>query len=220
MRPHREILTLASVPNTVEGGNYDLDHFASNVTGGTWTLSNTSTTDGIAHLVSLYNDTTTDHSAKTVTFIGTDEDNKSITETINMPGPNTGATIVVKTTNYFKTLTSATPSATIGSDTMDIGIADIAVTKTIPLDWRNERMGMNIIISGTINYTVQSTTNFIQTDPKPFDWLDINDPSIVDSDTSEEGNYDFVPPATRMQINSYDTGATAKWTLFQMDSSI
>src|SRR3990167_6092979 len=112
--------------------NADLTGFASNVTGAPSTLTTTPTTDGLAHQVSIRNDTANDHSGKTVTLVGTDADGRAQTEVVT--GPACSAT--VESTKYFKTLTSATPSAAIGADTFDIGWVDEFVSQTIPLDWR------------------------------------------------------------------------------------
>ena len=50
----------------------NLTGFASNVTGATWTLTATSSGDGLAHQVTIRNDTANDHSGKTATLVGTD----------------------------------------------------------------------------------------------------------------------------------------------------
>ena len=59
--------------------------FVSNATGATWTLTNTATTDGMGHQVTIHNDAATDHSAKTAVLVGTDVDGNAITETMNLP---------------------------------------------------------------------------------------------------------------------------------------
>lgn len=96
----------------------DLTGYKSNVTGPTWNpLTSTVTSDGLGHKVTIRNDSATDHSAKTVALIGTDYLGNAITETVSLPGPSA----ITKSYQYFKTLTSAIPSASIGFDTMDIG---------------------------------------------------------------------------------------------------
>lgn len=118
----------------VDPANANLTGFASNVTGASWTLSATNSGDSLAHQVSIRNDTANDHAAKTATLVGTDANGIAITETINLPGPSA----TVETSYYYLTLTSVTPSATIGADTMDIGWVDEIVTPTIPLNWRGD----------------------------------------------------------------------------------
>lgn len=185
--------------------NPSLTGFASNVTGGTWTLTATSSGDSLAHQVSLRNDTATDHSAKTATFVGTDQDGLAQTETINMPG----SSATVETTKYFLTLTSVTPSASIGADTMDIGWVDEFASPSFGLNWRGGIVGVNFIVSGTINYTCQQTENDIQvTDRSLINWLDSDDTNVVGATTSKNTNYVAVPIATRVIVNSYSNGAT------------
>lgn len=97
-----------------------LTGFASNVTGASFTLTTTETSDGLGHLVTVLNDTANDHSGKTIALVGTDENGNVQTETI--AGPGVSATVT--STKYFKTLVSPIlPSATIGADTFDIGWA-------------------------------------------------------------------------------------------------
>jgi hypothetical protein len=190
--------------------NASLTGFASNVTGATWTLTATAATDSLAHQVSLRNDTATDHSGKTATFVGTDVDGFPLTETISMPG--TSAT--VETTGYFKTLTSVTPSATIGADTMDIGWVDEFISPTIGLDWRGGIVGLTINVTGTINYTVQETNNDIQvTDRTTILWLNSDDTNVVGATASKNSNYIAIPIATRLVINSYSSGATIQYNI-------
>ncbi len=157
----------------IDPANASLTGFASNVTGASFTLTTTATTDGLAHQVSIKNDSATDHSGKTVTLVGTDADSRAQTEVVT--GPGTSAT--VESTKYFKTLTSATPSATIGADTFDIGWVDEVATQTIPLEWRSQTPAMiHVVVTGTIDYTIQGTLQDIRTDgPAPFTFADQED---------------------------------------------
>lgn len=186
--------------------------FASAVTGATWTLTATSCTDNYAHQISLKNNSLTNHSAKTATFIGTDADGFYLSETISMPA----ASSTVETTKYFKTLTSVTPSVTIGLDTMDIGWVDEFVSPTIGLDYYAGIAALNVIISGTINYTLQQTLNKIQTtDRTSINWINIDDANLVAATTNKNGNYIALPIATRLVVNSYSSGATIQYNISQ-----
>lgn len=193
-----------------------LTGFASNVTGGTWVLTSTTVPDGLAHQVSLRNDSTTNHSAKTTTFVGTDANDHAISETINMPG----ASATVETTYYFKTLTSVTPSATIGADTMDIGYVDEFASQLYGLDWRAGNVALGLVPTGTINGTVQHTFDDIQNPntPVPYNWFNHDDPTLVGFTTNVDGNYIAIPYATRVIANSYSNGATLKFDIFQQNN--
>jgi len=137
--------------------NASLTGFASNVTGATWTLTANDSGDSLAHRVSIDNDSATDHSVKTATLVGTDADGYAQTEVMSLPAatPNT-----TESTKYWLTLTSITPSATIGADTMDIGWVDEFASKTVVLDWyRESGPSVGINVTGTISLDVQLTTN-------------------------------------------------------------
>lgn len=191
-----------------------LTRFASNVTGSSWVITTTTTSDGLAHTVTLRNDSITNYSASTVTFVGTDVDGYALTETISMPG----ASATVETTRFFKTLTSATPSVTIGADTMDIGMGASFASFAIGLDWRSGVIGFNTIISGTVNYTIQYTIDNIQDlDNRNFNWLNSDDSGVVAATTSKSSNFIAIPTAMRFVANSQSGNPTIKLNIVQRD---
>lgn len=153
--------------------NANLTGFASNVTGAAFAITTTATSDGLAHQVSIRNDSATDHSGKTVTLVGTDADGRAQTEVVT--GPAGSAT--VESTKYFKTLTSATPSATIGADTFDLGWVDEFVSQTIPLNWRADTPPIvQVVVTGTINFDIEGTLQDFRADPvAPFTFNDQSD---------------------------------------------
>lgn len=132
-----------------------LTGFASNVTGATFTLSATSAGDSLAHKVTIRNDSATNHAGKTVTLVGTGYNGAALTEVVT--GPNNAATVT--SSGYFLTLTSATPSATIGADTFDIGWAADAVTPPVYIEQRpgdySPAMGISCDVTGTPAYSLQ-----------------------------------------------------------------
>lgn len=179
---NRFIITGTSVAANLTG-------FASNVTGATFTLSATTVSDGLAHLVTVRNDSVTDHSAKTIALVGTDGDGRPQTETIAAPG--TSATVT--STKYFKSLTSATPSATIGADTFDIGYAANAVSASF---WPGVARvhgvfdtGFGCSIAGSPTYTVQHTYDGTY-------WF--NHSSVAAETTAQEGTYTSPVAAIRL----------------------
>jgi len=193
--------------------NANLIGFASNVTGATFTLTANDSGDSLAHQVSIRNDTANDHSGKTVTLVGTDADGRAQTEVVT--GPGISAT--VESAKYFLTLTSATPSATIGADTFDIGWVDEFASKTYGLDvYQDTPSVVQVTVTGTINFDVETTLSDIQnTDgAAPFsysdqsDFLWLNDANftgktatLVDT-LAKAGNR-----AMRVVANSYTDGA-------------
>lgn len=140
----------------------NLTGFKSNATGApgaTWALTATDAADSLAHKVTIRNDSITDHSAKTAILTGTDANGKAMTETVNLPG--TSATVT--STNYFLTLTSVVPSATIGADTMDIGWSVASCTNTLfpktgGADLGQFNIGIGCrVVTGSPTYSIQHT---------------------------------------------------------------
>jgi len=203
--------------------NANLTGFASNVTGAAFVITTTATTDGLAHQVSIRNDSATDHSGKTVTLVGTDADGRAQTEVVT--GPGTSAT--VESTKYFKTLTSATPSATIGADTFDIGWVDEFVSQTIPMDWRAPTPAtIQVVVTGTINFDIEATLqDFYGNTDAPFTFADQEDLAWFN-----EANFtaktasltdDLALPgyrAIRLVVNSYTDTAELQVFIIQPDN--
>lgn len=185
----------------IDVADANLTGFASNVTGATFTITTTATTDGLAHQVSFRNDSATDHSAKTIDLVGTDANGVAQTETMAAPG--TSAT--VESTKYFKTLTSATPSATIGGDTFDIGWVDEVASVVYPLDWpRASGATISVDVTGTIDFTVQETFVNVLAGTAPI-WTSISALAAKTADTVSSSTVGAT--AIRIIVNSYSSGA-------------
>lgn len=183
----------------------NLTGFASNVTGATFTLSATTSGDSLAHQVSIRNDSATDHSGKTVTLVGTDHLGRALTEVVT--GPAGSAT--VESSGYFLTLTSATPSATIGADTFDIGWVDEFVTPAIALDWRSGIGSLEIVITGTINIDLDSSNSDLQNSTDSASWL-VDTSTNAGVTASKWITFNANPRFIRVKANSYSSGATVK----------
>lgn len=198
----------------VDVADANLTGFASNVTGATFTLTANAATDGLAHQVSIRNDSATDHAGKTVTLVGTDANGAALTEVVT--GPGTSAT--VESAGYFKTLTSATPSATIGADTFDIGWVDEVSTQAIPLNWRSESAAtINVDVAGTIDFTVQETFDDIQSlGIQNAQWVNIAALATKTADTTSKSTVGAI--AIRLIVNSYSSGAELQMNVIQPDS--
>jgi hypothetical protein len=181
----------------IDPANASLTGFRSNATGVDFALTATDSGDGLAHRVSIRNDSATDHSGKTITLVGTDPDGKALTEVVT--GPDTSAT--VESTGYFLTLTSATISATIGVDTFDIGWVDEVATQTIPIDARSSVSAtVAIDVTGTINYTGQETFSDIQAGAAAH-WLPISALASKTADLTSSAS--LGSRAIRLVVNSY-----------------
>lgn len=190
-------------PNVIDIDVADasLTGFASNVTGASFTITTTATSDGLAHQVSIRNDSVTDHSGKTVTLVGTDANDAALTEVVTAPG----VSATVESTYYFKTLTSATPSATIGADTFDIGWVDEVASQIYPCDYGSQNpIAITVDVTGTINYTVQQTFADVLAGTAPV-WSSITALAAQTTDVSSTATAGAT--AIRVIVNSYSSGA-------------
>jgi hypothetical protein len=113
----------------------------------------TSTTDGLAHYVTLTSPAQATLAGINFTIVGTDPDGHSISETI--AGPASASTVT--STKFFKTITTIQPSATMGALTLAVGIAVTAITPTIALTNSVASAGMTVAVTGTVNYTMYET---------------------------------------------------------------
>lgn len=194
----------------IDPANASLTGFASNVTGAAFTLTATSSGDGLAHQVSIRNDSANDHSGKTVTLVGTDPDGYALTEVVTGPG----ASATVESAGYFLTLTSATPSSTIGADTFDIGWVDEVATKTIMLN-RHADTGplVQVKVTGTISITTQVTiapVREIYAGQPSLPWINTGTAGLA---TLTAGVVSFIEAgayAVRFLVNSYTDTAEAQ----------
>ena len=175
------------------------------------TLNGAFVTAGVAQLdvqrvVEL--ESAADMSGITFEVVGTDEQNRSITETITGPNAGTSATLL-----DFFTVTSITPSGTIGSD-VEGGTSGVGGSIVIPVD-KNvtpTSIGLALIITGTVNVTVQHTFD------SPWEgastiltWFD--HPTLAGETADADGNLAFPPQAVRLLTNSGD--GTCEFDLVQ-----
>ena len=197
----------------------DPDYFAANVTGATWALTTSAITNGMAHQVTIKNDAAVDHSGKTAVITGF-YGIYPIAETVSLPG----ASLTVKSTKYFTKITSIVPSATIGADTMDIGICEISVTTLIKNNWHGDNQGIcttvTIEAQSAIDYTIQFTrsrieplvyqhpTNCYTGLYDQWNWFDSDDTDVVNATTSTSTNVQECPLAYRWLMNSYTNNST------------
>lgn len=141
----------SQISTTYTPTDTDDDFFDSAVTGaGPWVPAiNTETDDGLAHKVTILNNSVTDHSGKTVTITGTDRDGNAQTETIAAPG----SSATVTSTKYYLTWTLATVSSTIGADTFDLGLAAVAQSPSFQ-PFANNKVTAGVAVTGTIDYDI------------------------------------------------------------------
>jgi hypothetical protein len=180
------------------------------VTGaGPWVPGTPATSDGLAHCVAIKNNTSNSHAGKTLTIVGTDADDKPQTES-GITGPAGSATVT--STKYFKTVTSVTPSATIGADTFDIGTANKVSSPTQWLNWKSA-IGAKFFldVTGTVNvdvdFSIADPAQFADQSAQPW----VTPYSSLDDETSDSSAVvaaDAGYAVFRLKFNSYSTGGS------------
>lgn len=163
--------------------------------------------DGLAHQLNL---TSGDNlSGLTITVTGTDADDNAQTEDITGPNNNT-----VESTKYYKTVTDVAASATLGSNTLDIGYVDEAVSPSIPLNYeRDVPSNFSLDVTGTIDVDVQFTMCDISdrlnyADQEAYQWLEPSTSLAAETaDSAAAIQIASGYTAARVQVNSYSTGA-------------
>lgn len=202
-----KLVTLSYAPLDASVNGYK-----TGATGASWPLTVTTAGDGLGHLTTIRNNSSTDHSGKTALVTGTDADGKAQTETITLPTGNA----TVTGAKHFGTVTTIVPSATIGADTMGLGWSAVAVSPVVPLNYVHTpfSVSLGIVLTGTINYTVQHVFNDIfAAAPSTYTWFPHI--TLVTSTSNGNSNYAFPVRATRLLVNSVTAGATIAFTINQ-----
>ena len=145
---------------------------------------------------------------KNFTVVGTDSSGNALSSTI--VGPGVGATVT--TTRAYLTVTSITvDTATTGAITA--GWAQSGNSKPCPMDQYQSpfNVGMGVVVSGTVNYTVQHTFDNVLDSTVTPTWF--NHPVMASLTANQDGNYAFPVKAIRLKINS--GSGTAALTILQ-----
>ena len=171
---------------------------ASNVTGAAFTIATSSAGDGLEHKVTVRNDAAVDHSAKTLALVGVGANGEAVTETLTAPG--TSATVT--STKYYKSLTSVTPSATIGADTFDIGWT--AAARSAWFNITRYPLTVAVSVGGTINFDLQHSHNASVADSNLY-------PFTADSAKTANLEHSYTAPVqkSRVVVNSHTSGTFA-----------
>jgi hypothetical protein len=175
------------------------------------TLNGSLVTAGIAYLPTPQRIliTTTD-STHVLTIYGTTPTGTLVTETIATTG-----SAVTSTLDYF-TITRISVNANLTANvTVGNGGTPLAATPWVRLDeWANTQVTMQIDVTGTVNYTVQSTlddpnsaTNAVL--PQNVNWVTTNDTNVVGATTTLQSNYAFAPTFVRVLLNTGAGSITA-----------
>jgi hypothetical protein len=156
---------------------------------------------------------TTADSTHTLTVVGLSPTGTALTEVLVLNG-----TSVQSTLDYAK-VTSITINAA-ATAAITVGTSGVASTPWVRLDeWAAPQVGIQCDVTGTVNYTVQSTfddpnsaTNPVV--PSAMTWVATNDPSGVGATGAIQTNYVFSPTFVRVLLNSGTGSVTATFAQY------
>ena len=86
---------------------------------------------------------------------------------------------------------------------------------------REMRQGIQVTVSGTINYTVQQSLddpNTIAGGYVAVTWINHPDPALVAATANVQGNYAYLPRIVRILVNSQTNPGQVTMTVIQADA--
>lgn len=149
--------------------------------------------------------TVSDESAKTLTVYGTDEVGQSISEDITGPNATTGTSVYM-----YKTVTRVAVSAAF-TGAVTVGTNGVGASKGVLLNQYLDPFAVSIFvrISGTVNYTVQYTSDDHRASGFHWGAADWTDHASMTSKTADtDSNIAYPATGIRVKINSGTGTAT------------
>ena len=157
-------------------------------------------------------------SAKTFTVTGTGANGNTVSEVI--AGVNNPAT--AQSVLDYKTVTSITISAA-AAGAITVGTSVVGGSRWVSFDaFAPSFISLQCNVTGTIDYTVQTTLNdpydpITPVAPASVVWVSSSDSAVVGASANQQSNFLFCPVYARIQINS---GAGSVATTFLQSSSV
>ncbi len=152
--------------------------------------------------------TTTD-TTHTFTIVGENPTGALLTEVVTSNG-----TSVQSQLDYAEVDSITISGAATGAVT--VGTSAVASTPWARMDeWANTQITMQFDVTGTVNYTVQSTLDDPNSatdpvSPSAMNWVNSNDTNVVGATSTLQSNYLFSPTFIRVLLNSGTGSVTAK----------
>jgi hypothetical protein len=152
---------------------------------------------------------TTADSTHTAVITGTSWAGDTISETVAFNGSNVTSVL------SYKTVTSIVVNAAL-TGALTVGTSGVGYSPWVRMDeWADAQVSMQFDVTGTVNYTVQSTMDDPNsaTDPvlpSAVNWVTTNDTNVVGATGSLQSNYLFAPTFIRVLLNSGTGSVTAK----------
>jgi hypothetical protein len=147
-------------------------------------------------------------SAKTFTITGTNWAGATISEVVTGPNATTAQSVL-----DYKTVTSIVISAA-AAGAITVGTSGVGGSRWVVFDaFAPSMISLQCNVTGTINYTVQTTLNdpydpITPVAPASMVWVNSSDAAVVAATTTQQSNFLFSPIYARILINS-GTGSVA-----------
>ena len=166
----------------------------------------TSTLDNLAHRVTLTAPVQATLAGIAFTIVGTDAAGNSQTEVI-AAGPASGAT--VNSTQFFLTVETIQPSATMGTKVLAVGLLAEAIGYWVNLENTMSAPMVMVNVTGTINYTVlQTPANIFDEVGTVYTALGVAIPNMSAVTAQVLANGGESCRAVMLRVNSFTAGAT------------
>jgi hypothetical protein len=166
----------------------------------------TSTLDNLAHIVTLTAPVQATLAGIAFTIVGTDAAGNSQTEVI-AAGPASGAT--VNSTQFFLTVETIQPSATMGGLLLSVGLLAEAIGYWVNLENTMSAPMVMVNVTGTINYTVlQTPANIFDEVGTVYTDLGVAIPNMSAVTAQVLANGGESCRAVMLRVNSFTAGAT------------
>ena len=187
-------------------------HLSSTPSAGAVSLDGALVTGGVAYLGDARRvlvTTAGNETGKTMTITGTDANGNIQTDTVSLPNTST-----VYTSLDFLTVTGITISATAAAAII-VGTNGIGGSRWVRLnDFAPSNISIQCDVSGTVNFTVQSTLDdpndpFSPTPAEDVVWVDSSDLAVVAANSTQQSNFLFTPKYAKILINSGSGTVTA-----------
>lgn len=141
-------------------------------------------------------------SGATFAIVGTTFGGASVTEYV--PGANAG---IASSTIDFATVISISVDTATAND-VEVGTNEVAGSSWVRMDsWASAQSVVQVNVTGTVNYSVQTTMDDPNDPSNPTDildvvWLDALDANLVSESTSKSGYFNQTPTFVRVLVNS------------------
>lgn len=150
---------------------------------------------------------------RTFTLYGTGQTGQAVSFT--MAGSNASQT--VSTVGLKRVTRVAVDAATAGAVIVGVNGKGRSYPVIMDLLANPTTVSVYLVVTGTIDYTVQDSPNDPTNNtggPDTWTWFDIDDAALVTTATNAKGNYAFPPHAISVLINS-SSGGTVTATITQ-----